>query len=333
MSNLTAVAVALLGSFGIGMLIGPLVIRGATKLKAGQNILSYVEQHNLKQGTPTFGGIIFLTASVVMATIFGCWRQSVSRMALLVFLGYGVIGFLDDFLKVKLHDNKGLKAYQKIVFQLVVALLVAYFAFKNPNVGSKIQLNFGLGGVDIGVWYIPFAVVTFIAMSNAVNLTDGLDGLAGTTTSIYIASLTVINLIMLFDSVELGKSTYSLELRSLAITSSALIGGLLAFLWFNNHKAKIFMGDTGSLALGGFTAAQALFIKNPLIAVLVGIMFVISCISVIIQVVSFKLRGKRVFLMAPFHHHLELKGVNESKIVGYYAIVTLIAGVTALAII
>ncbi|MBO5776218.1 MAG: phospho-N-acetylmuramoyl-pentapeptide-transferase [Clostridia bacterium] len=333
MSDLTAVSVALVGTFFLGLIIAPLVIKGAAKLKAGQTILSYVEQHNVKQGTPTFGGLIFLTSTVVVATIFGCWQYSVSRMALLVFLGYGIIGFLDDFIKIKFHENKGLKAYQKIIFQLIVAVFVAYFAYKNVYVGSTIALNFGLEGVDIGVWYIPFAVVTFIAMSNAVNLTDGLDGLAATTSTIYTITLTIINLFMLYDAVTYGKSTYIGELRSLAVTSSALIGGMLAFLWFNNHKASVFMGDTGSLALGAFAAAQALFIKNPLIGVLVGIMFVISCISVIIQVVSFKLRGRRVLLMAPFHHHLELKGINESKIVGYYAIVTIIAGVTALAII
>ncbi|MBO7156527.1 MAG: phospho-N-acetylmuramoyl-pentapeptide-transferase [Clostridia bacterium] len=333
MSDLTAVSVALIGTFFLGLIIAPLVIKGAAKLKAGQTILSYVEQHNVKQGTPTFGGLIFLTSTVVVATIFGCWQYSVSRMALLVFLGYGIIGFLDDFIKIKFHENKGLKAYQKIIFQLIVAVFVAYFAYKNVYVGSTIALNFGLEGVDIGVWYIPFAVVTFIAMSNAVNLTDGLDGLAATTSTIYTITLTIINLFMLYDAVTYGKSTYIGELRSLAVTSSALIGGMLAFLWFNNHKASVFMGDTGSLALGAFAAAQALFIKNPLIGVLVGIMFVISCISVIIQVVSFKLRGRRVLLMAPFHHHLELKGINESKIVGYYAIVTIIAGVTALAII
>ncbi|MBR2479696.1 MAG: phospho-N-acetylmuramoyl-pentapeptide-transferase, partial [Clostridia bacterium] len=193
--------------------------------------------------------------------------------------------------------------------------------------------NFSLPDWDLGYFYIPFAIITFIAMSNGVNLTDGLDGLAGTTTAIYSATFFAIILLEYIDAVEYGKTQYALELKYLMLLSVSVIGGILAFLWFNNHKAKIFMGDTGSLALGGYCSAVALFIKNPLISILVGIMMVISCISVIIQVISFKLRGKRVLLMAPFHHHLELKGINESKIVGYYAIITLIAGVTALTII
>ena len=333
MSDIRFLAIGFLSTFIGGMLLSPAVIWCAKRLKANQSILKYVEQHDAKAGTPTFGGLIFLISVSLVIAIFGGFRYALCRTATVVFVAYGVIGFLDDFIKVKLKDNKGLKAYQKIIFQFGVALITAIFAYRSPYIGSEIALNFSLPSWDMGYFYIPFAIVTFIAMSNGVNLTDGLDGLAGTTTAIYSATFMALILIEYLDAVEYGKTQYAMELKYLMLLSVCVIGGVLAFLWFNNHKAKIFMGDTGSLALGGYCSAVALFIKNPLISILVGIMMVISCISVIVQVVSFKLSGKRVLLMAPFHHHLELKGINESKIVGYYAIITLIAGVTALTII
>ncbi len=333
MSDRQTVLLSIIASFFVAMLVAPLVIWCAKKLKAEQNILKYVDQHSLKAGTPTFGGIIFLVGLTAVSLIFGSHKHALSRMTLIVTLSYGVIGFLDDFLKVKRHDNKGLKAYQKIIFQLGVSAIISYFAYKSPYIGDSIKLNFGLGEISLKGWYIPFAIFTFLALSNAVNLTDGLDGLAGTTSGIYILIFLVITSFYFVESQTLGKTTYANELFSMVIISASMLGGLLAFLWFNGHKAKIFMGDTGSLALGAFCSAQALFIKNPLVSVLVGIMMVISCISVIVQVISFKLRGKRVFLMAPFHHHLELKGVGESKIVVYYAIVTLIVGTLALFIV
>lgn len=333
MSDFEWIAVAFVATFLLGMLLAPLVIKVATKLKAKQTILGYVEQHSLKTGTPTFGGLIFLLPFVVVAAVFGGFKYSITRMAIVVTLAYGLIGFLDDFLKVRFKENKGLKAYQKIIFQTGVAVFIAYFSFKNPFIGGSIALNFGLGELNLGYFYIPFAVLVYIAMSNAVNLTDGLDGLAGTTTAVYIVSFMAITLVSYLDALEYGKTQYSKELLSLMLTSASLVGGVVAFLWFNSHKAKIFMGDTGSLALGAYAGAQALFIKNPLVSVLVGIMPVISCISVIVQVASFKLRGKRVLLMAPLHHHLELKGLNESKIVAFYGIITLIAGVVSLLII
>ena len=321
------------GAFLIGMLAAPAVIALANKLKAGQSILSYVEQHNSKQGTPTFGGLIFITAACITAAIAGVFRYRLGLMTMLIFPGYGIIGFTDDFIKVKLKRNKGLSALQKIISQLAVAAFAAYFAYKSEFVGDSIALNFGLGEWDLGAWYIPFAMLVFVAMSNAVNITDGLDGLAAGTGSIYFAFYLVIILAGYAEAVSLGSTVYAGELRSLVLTVASVLGGLIAFLWFNSNKASVFMGDTGSLALGGLAAAVALFSRNPLVSILIGIMYVVSCISVIVQVISFKTRGKRVFLMSPLHHHLELKGINESKIVSYYCIVTAIAGLTALIII
>ena len=333
MSDKIIIPAVIIGAFLLGMLAAPAVIALASRLKAGQSILSYVEQHNSKQGTPTFGGLIFITASCIVAAIAGVFRYRIGLMSMLIFLGYGVIGFTDDFIKVKLKRNKGLTALQKIISQLAVAAFAAYFANKSEIVGSAIALNFGAGEWDLGGWYIPCAMLVFVAMSNAVNITDGLDGLAAGTGSIYFVFYLIIILIGYADALALGSTVYAGELRSLALAVAAVIGGLAAFLWFNSNKASIFMGDTGSLALGGLAAAVALFTKNPLVSILIGIMYVISCISVIVQVISFKTRGKRVFLMSPLHHHLELKGINESKIVSCYCIVTAIAGLTALIII
>lgn len=320
-------------AFGLGMLLGPPVIALGTKLKAGQNILSYVGQHSCKQGTPTFGGLIFIVASVIVALIFGVHKTTLGLMTMLIFSGYGIIGFLDDFIKVKLKRNEGLKAYQKVLVQLVVAVASAYFAYTNEFIGSKIALNFGMGYVDLGWWYLPFATITFIAMTNAVNLTDGLDGLAGTTSAIYLLTFLCMTAVLIVGAESSGNTVYLSELKGMATFVSATVGGIVAFLWFNSNKASVFMGDTGSLALGGLCATVALFVKNPLASIIVGIMFVLSCISVIVQVAVYKLKGRRVLLMAPLHHHLELKGVNESKIVACYGIITAVAGALTLIII
>ena len=333
MNTLTKFLVAGVVGFFIAMFIAPIVIKVAKKLKAGQSILSYVNQHNDKEGTPTFGGFIFIIPTLATWAIFGGYKSRLATVFVLILFAYGVIGFLDDFIKVKTMKNEGLKPYQKIIAQLAVAIIASYFSCKNEFVGESILLNFGNKEWFLGDFYIPFAVITFIAMSNAVNLTDGLDGLAGGTVSIYMTTFVVIMVTLFLEATSLGNTLYANEMSSLCISTTALIGGLLAFLWFNSSKASVFMGDTGSLALGGACASVALFTRNPLISALVGIMFVVSCISVIVQVASFKIRKKRVFLMAPFHHHLELKGINEEKIVAYYSIITALAGVVALIII
>ncbi len=333
MSNdMVIFGISLLLSFFVAMFLCPAYISLMQKFSAKQTILSYVEQHKDKEGVSTMGGLVFLTSTAAVSLVMGGCSGELSIMFLAVMLGYGIIGFLDDFIKIKLKRNLGLRAYQKIVSQVAVAVIAAYFAYKNTYVGTVIEIPIIGTEFDLGIWYIPFAIIVFLAMSNAVNLTDGLDGLASTTNIIYFGVFVVIIGIMLAEATQNGNTVYESELRSLAICVSALIGGLLAFLWFNAHKAKIFMGDVGSLALGASAGMVALLTKNPLISILVGIMFVVSVLSVIIQVVSYKSRKKRVFLMAPYHHHLELKGHNESKIVSFYGITTLIAGVVSLII-
>lgn len=332
MSDFTRAALAFLTSFFVGMVIAPIIIKGLKRLKAGQKILNYVDQHKEKEGIPTMGGIIFLLSATAGAFAFGAYKSNLALVFIAITFAYGVVGFLDDFLKVKLKRNLGLKAYQKIIAQVAVAAIAAAYCAKSPYVGTAIDLPFTDKVFEMGWWYVPFAMVTFLALSNAVNLTDGLDGLAGTTSAVYFSAFLAIIAITLAGAYENGATLYAAELLPLCVTIAALIGGLLAVLWFNSNKASVFMGDTGSLALGGAAGAAALFSKNPLISILIGCVFVFGCLSVIIQVISFKLRGKRVFLMSPFHHHLELKGWNESKIVGFYGIVTAAASVVALVI-
>jgi phospho-N-acetylmuramoyl-pentapeptide-transferase len=324
--------IAVVAAFFAGMLIAPAYIRFARRTRSSQTILSYVDQHADKKDTPTMGGIVFILATIGVTLAFGGYKSRLCLVILLIFFAYGVIGFLDDFIKVKLKRNKGLKAYQKVIAQLAVAITAAYFCSKSPYIGTKIALPIVGGEADLGVWYIPFAAFVFLAMSNAVNLTDGLDGLAGSSTVAYMVTFTIIIALLLSSALADGQTLYAEELNKLAVFACSLIGALLAFLWYNSYRASMFMGDTGSLSLGGAVAAIALFVRNPLISAFVGIMYVVSCVSVILQVAVYKTKGKRVFLMSPFHHHLELKGFNETKIVAFYGIITAIAGVVSLII-
>lgn len=323
---------AVLISFFIGMFIAPLAIKLITNMKVRQTILSYVQQHEAKQGIPTMGGFIFIIASIVTTLLFGGGRHVFSIFAILVMLSYGVLGFLDDFLKVSFKRNLGLRSYQKIISQFMIALIASYFAYKYQYVGTSINIPIANVMWNMRWWYIPFSIFIYIALTNSVNLTDGLDGLAGSTSCVYFVVFFIVAFIQMTNANNLGRTLYAEEMSALMIFISSLIGGLAAFLWFNSFRAKIIMGDMGSMALGGCGAMVAMITKNPFLILLTGIMFVASSISVIIQVIVFKLKNKRVFLMAPLHHHMELKGIPESKIVSYYTIVTFIGGVVSLII-
>ncbi|HOO22333.1 MAG TPA: phospho-N-acetylmuramoyl-pentapeptide-transferase [Clostridia bacterium] len=314
------------------MAIAPWIIKLIRKLKGGQTILGYVTQHKDKEGVPTMGGIIFVVST--FASCFIVWKgnKSIALTSLLVMLSYFLMGGLDDFIKIAFKRNLGLRAYQKIISQLAIAVLATIFAYKNFYIGSEINIPIAQITVDLKWWYIPFSIFVYIATTNSVNLTDGLDGLAGSTTSIYLAVFFVIIAISYSSACDMGNTFYAEELSNMLVFIAALIGSLTAFLWHNSHKARVFMGDTGSLALGGACASVALFSRNPFLILIVGIMFIVSSISVIVQVVSFKTRGKRVILMAPYHHHLEMSGYNESKIVAFYSIITAVAGIVSICI-
>lgn len=314
------------------MFLAPLIITLMKKLKARQTILNYVTQHKDKEGIPTMGGIIFVLSALIACLIMLKGANKLAVVSLAITLSYAIIGGLDDFIKIFFKRNLGLRAYQKIISQFAIAVLATVFSYKNSNIGSSINIPIIGKTIEMGWWFIPFTIFIFISLTNSVNLTDGLDGLAGSTVSIYLAVFFIVILITYNDAVNMGKTFYAEELSNMLIYIASMVGAILAFLWHNSNKASIFMGDTGSLALGGTCASVAVFSKNPLLILIVGIMFVFSSISVIIQVVYFKLKHKRVFLMSPFHHHLEMKGYNESKIVAFYSIITVVFGVVSICI-
>lgn len=294
-------------SAAVGLALALPIIALCKKMKAQQTILHYVEKHSSKSGTPTMGGIIFIIAALIGCAFF-LWSNSFyGWLAMLVMVAFGLLGFLDDFIKIHFHQNEGLKPYQKIIGQAAIAIIIAVLIYF--KVGSKLDF-FGLS-IDISWGIIPFAVLVFLAVVNSVNLTDGLDGLAGGVSLVYL---------LFFGAIVAFIGDEQMDMLSLA--SFAVCGGLIAFLSVNTFPAKIFMGDTGSLALGGFIACLGLFSGKALLIPIMGLMFVLSALSDIIQVAYYKKTKKRVFLMAPLHHHFEKKGVHENRIVTIYIIVT-----------
>ena len=298
------------------------------RLKFGQTERDDGPQSHLKKsGTPTMGGIMMLIAITVGTLAFSLNATGLVLPSLLVTVGFGLVGFLDDFLKVKFKDTKGLRAYQKIIAQLGIALIVALFAYNNPYIGSKIYLAFFDVEWEMGVFYIPFVMFIVVALVNSVNLTDGLDGLASGTSLIYALTMMVIFVYM--SAAALTPTAqgalqveYGAELTSMAVFAAAVAGACLGFLRFNAFPARVFMGDTGSLALGGALAMMTVVSRAALLMPIMGGCFVASSVSVILQVGSYKLRKKRIFKMAPLHHHFELMGFSETRIVAVYMIIT-----------
>lgn len=319
--------------FLLSAVLAPLFLRIARRIKIGQPILSYVEQHSGKQGTPTMGGFIFLIPAAVTSLIFGVWQSKVAAVVLVGTLAYMTVGFLDDYIKIHFKENKGLKPYQKIIAQLAIAFALSWFNYKNFNVGDGVYIPFLKQHVSFSWWYVPFCMTVYLAATNAVNLTDGLDGLAASSSSVYMLFFLIIGVSVYSSAQNSGSVLYAAEIGKVNVFIASLIGGLLLFLILNANPAKIFMGDTGSLALGGAAASVATVLRQPLIILTVGAVFVWSALSVIIQVAVFRIKKKRVFLMAPFHHHLELKGMSESKIAVLYSAVTALMGAVTLLII
>jgi phospho-N-acetylmuramoyl-pentapeptide-transferase len=298
-------------SFFIALLIGTVLIPFLKALKLGHHVREEEpEKHQKKSGTPSFGGFIFILGAAFTMLIMKHHIRIEGIVALLGLIAFGFIGFLDDAVKVLRKENLGLKAYQKMILLLIVSALFSFYMYFNIEDGTSIIIPFFNKTIDLGKWYLPFMIFYFACTTNAANFADGLDGLAGT-----------IGLLIMtfFATLSFGLGHYTL-----AIFCSAVIGGLLGFLKFNMFPAKIFMGDTGSLAIGGAVATVAMLLKMPLIILLVGGIYVIELLSVIIQIASFKLRGKRVFRMSPIHYHFELGGFDESKIVSIFSIITVI---------
>ncbi|WP_368487868.1 phospho-N-acetylmuramoyl-pentapeptide-transferase [Clostridium sp. BJN0013] len=298
-------------AFFIAMLEGPILIPLLHKFKFGQSIREDGPKTHLKKaGTPTMGGIIFILATFITMAIIVKEPSDEAMIALYAFIGFGIIGAIDDTLKIVRKKNLGLRAYQKMILLLVISGIFAYYSANNPYIGTSIIIPFKKDTWDLGAFYIPFIIVYFASTTNAVNLTDGLDGLATSVTLLVMTFLALISFAM-------GHIT-------LAIFCAILAGALLGFLKYNAFPAQIFMGDTGSLALGGAIGAVAMILKLPLLVIIIGGIYVVEALSVILQVFSFKITGKRIFKMAPIHHHFELSGWHETKVVSVFCIVTVI---------
>lgn len=296
-------------AFLIVLLLGPLVIPALRRFKFGQSIREEgPKSHQIKSGTPTMGGVMFIIALLITSVVVYRGVTGELIVALITTIGYGFIGLLDDSLKIIRKKNLGLRAYQKLIGQVAFALILTIYAYK--NIGSDIHIPFTSSFIDLGWFYIPFMVFVIVGVTNAVNLTDGLDGLASGVTLIISVFFAVV--------------TYGLGKGDLSVFCGALAGALIGFLKYNSHPAQVFMGDTGSLALGGAISALAVLLKMPIILIIVGFIYVIETLSVIIQVASFKLTGKRVFKMSPIHHHFEEIGWHETKIVSVFCIITAI---------
>lgn len=303
MSYLTIGIVAVL-SFLASVIFTSLEIPILRYKQAGQNIREEgPKSHYTKAGTPSMGGIA-IVGGTVLACIIGRPFTYDVVVVMVVFLLFGLIGFLDDYLKV-IKNNLGLRAYQKFGLQMIISFGFAIYMAKSASGGTEVWIPGVDITVDFGIWYIPFIAFVLLAMTNAVNLTDGLDGLAAGVTSL-------VSLFFAVAAVSAAGSAGS------GIFCAALTGACLGFLVYNKNPAKIFMGDTGSLALGGGLGAAAIVMHMELLLPVAGFVYVMEALSVIIQVIAFKTTGKRVFRMAPLHHHFELGGMNERKVVGLF---------------
>lgn len=303
--------VPVLISFALSLLMGPVVIPFLRKLKMGQTErVEGVQSHLKKAGTPTMGGVIIL-GSVLLTSVFYIKEYPKIIPVLFVTLGFGLIGFLDDYLKVVMKRSDGLFPKQKMALQIVVTAVFAYYLVKVTNVPMTLLIPFSSGKyLDIGWLSIPLLFVVVIGTVNGVNFTDGLDGLASSVTVLVATFFTVV----------------AVGTRSgIEPVTCAIVGALLGFLLFNVYPASVFMGDTGSLALGGFVASTAYMLQMPLFIVIVGLIYLIEVLSVMIQVTYFKKTGgKRIFKMAPIHHHFELCGWSETRVVAVFAVATAI---------
>ena len=304
-------------AFAISVVLSPILIPFLKKLKFGQFVRDDGPQSHLKKsGTPTMGGIIILLG-IAITSIFYIGEYKDIIPVLFVTIGFGLVGFLDDYIKVVMKRSLGLRAWQKLLGQTVVTGVFAYYLLKVMNLGTDIIIPF-TGGMtwDLGILYVPFLFVVLLGTVNGVNFTDGLDGLASGVTVLVATFFTVV-------AIGVGSG--------ISPITGAVVGSLMGFLIYNVYPARVFMGDTGSLALGGFVAASACVLKMPLFILIIGMIYLVEVLSVIIQVTYFKMTGgKRIFKMAPIHHHFELCGWSETRVVAVFSIITAILCLVAL---
>ena len=310
----------LLISFAVTIVLALIIIPILKKIKIGQiERKEGPESHLKKQGTPTMGGIIFMlsiiictVASYIYCKINGSFEVSSNLIPMLFLtIGFGIVGFIDDFKKLVLHNTDGLSPKNKMLGLLVISILYTLFIIKFSNHGTGIIIPILKTEITLPVLlYIPFAILVILSTTNAINLTDGVDGLSSSVCAIIITTLTVIAM-----TKEIGEA---------AILGSIAVGSILGFLIFNLHPAKVMMGDTGSLFLGGLISCLALYLKMPLLLIIIALIPILETLSVIIQVYYYKKTGNRIFKMAPLHHHFELSGWNENKVVRVFSVITLL---------
>ena len=304
----------LLLAFAVGCLLGKLLLPVLHKLKFGQNIYELApEAHRKKQGTPTMGGLVIAGAAIVAALVANDYAQPFSQNMLLAMLlmafGNLCIGFADDMTKIRRGKNGGLTARQKMFFQTILALAFSAYCYFHPQVGSVIRVPFLRVEWDLGILYIPIMMFIIVGTTNSANLLDGLDGLLTSVSMVDFATLAVM--------------AGAAGLGGVGVGCAAMCGGCMAFLMRNAYPAQMFMGDTGSMFIGGAVVAAAMLLRQPLILVLIAFWMLMSSVSDIIQITYFKAtHGKRVFKMAPIHHHFELCGMHEVKIVAMYMVTT-----------
>lgn len=311
----------LLITFAISIVCGLITIPILKKLKVGQ-----IERddgpasHLKKQGTPTMGGIIMIISLIIVVTgtyifLSATGNEEIGKKILpllLITIGFGMVGFIDDFKKLVLKNTEGLKPSYKMLGLLIIAVIYVLFLVYGVKIGTETYIPIFKMYVNIPViLYIPLAIIVILATTNAINLTDGIDGLSSSVSAIIITCLTVIGI--------------TNQIYEISIFGSVVIGAVLGFLMFNIHPAKVFMGDTGSLMLGGVISGIALYLKMPLLLIIIAIIPVLETLSVIIQVAYFKKTGNRIFKMAPLHHHFELSGWKENKVVVVFSLITLVA--------
>ena len=320
---------AVLLAFMIAIILGIIIIPILKKLKVGQiERDDGPKSHLKKQGTPTMGGIIIIITMILMITgvyiYFICNNQAdiANKLIpmLILTIGFGMIGFIDDFKKLVLKNTEGLKPSYKMLGLLIISVIYVLYLTQGLHLGTETYIPIIKTYIEIPIYlYIPFAIFVLLATTNAVNLTDGIDGLSSSVSSIIITCLTVIAILW--------------GVPEVSIFGSIVIGAVLGFLMFNLHPAKVFMGDTGSLLLGGVISALALYLKTPLLLIVIALIPVLETLSVMIQVAYYKKTGNRIFKMAPLHHHFELSGWKESKVVVIFSTITLILCIIGLKII
>ncbi len=306
---LQKLVVSSLVSLSLSLVFGFIFLPLLKKLKAGQPINKYVPEHNKKSGTPTMGGIIFVIPSVVLSSFFTEFNMT-ALVACGLTLFYAAVGFADDFIKIKFSRNEGLTPWQKIIFELLGAFVAAAFAVRTEK--TYVFLPFTNLSFNLGIWYFPFVAFVFLALTNCVNLTDGLDGLASSAS---FPVLLCVGALAFLKGGETGLSVFAV------IFAFSLVG----FLFFNVYPAKVFMGDCGSLAIGAAVSSIACFSGCALYSALSGVCFVISGVSVIIQVLHYKRTKRRAFKMAPFHHHLQHSSWSEPRVAILYFLLSVCA--------